>query len=132
MSDRDFLVESSHQAGQLSPRLLGAAHAALTVGYRGQKYSGPGKEEALKKLKRLYKRAGLKWPESKEDSTKKSLSLMELEHKVHHAIKEKMMEVSGVDDEYDMPYCPTDVFVDFAIVKAPSGLYQIPYSFDAE
>src|SRR3990167_6847159 len=122
----------THQGGQLSPRLLGAAHAALTVGWRGQKYSGPGKEEALKKLKRLYRKAGLQWQERKEDSTKKSLSLMELEHKVHHAIKEKMMEVSGVDDEYDMPYCPTDVFVDFAIVKSPNGLYQIPYSFDAE
>ena len=122
----------THQGGQLSHRLLGAAHAALTVGWRGQKYSGPGKEEALKKLKRLYKKVGLQWQERKEDSTKKSLSLMELEHKVHRAIKEKMMEVSGVDDEYDMPYCPTDVFVDFAIVKSPNGLYQIPYSFDAE
>ena len=43
----------THQGGKLSPRLLGAAHAALTVGYRGQKYSGPGKEEAILKLKRL-------------------------------------------------------------------------------
>ena len=118
--------------GNLSPRLLGAAHAALTVGFRGNKYTGPKKEESLSKLKRLYKKAGLSWPERKEDSTKKSLSLMELEHKVHHAIKEKMMEVSGVDNEYDMPYCPTEIFVDFAIVKSPNGLYQIPYSFDAE
>ena len=121
----------THQGGKLSPRLLGAVHAALTVGYRGNKYEGEGKEGALKKLKRLYQKAGLKWPERKEDN-KKSLSLMELEHKVHHAIKEKMMEVGGVEDEYDMPYCPTDVFVDFAIVKSPNGLYQIPYSFDAE
>ena len=138
--DREFLVVEDggkqhlpvYKDGKLSPRLLGAAHAALTVGYRGNKYAGPGKEEAIKKLKRLYRKAGLQWQERKEDSAKKSLSLMELEHKVHHAIKEKMMEMSGVDDEYDMPYCPTDVFVDFAIVKSPNGLYQIPYSFDAE
>jgi len=115
----------THQGGQLSPRLLGAAHAALTVGWRGQKYSGPGKEEALKKLKRLYKKAGLKWQESNEGA-KKTISLFDLEQKVRCAVKDKMMEATGADDEWDMPYCPIDVFVDFAIIKAPAGLYQVP------
>jgi len=137
--DREFLVIEEdgkqhlpvYKDGKLSPRLLGAAHAALTVGYRGNKYAGPGKEEALSKLKRLYKKAGLKWQESKEGA-KKTISLFDLEQKVRQAVKDKMMEATGADDEYDMPYCPIDVFVDFAIIKAPAGLYQVPYSIDAE
>ena len=53
--------------GKLDTRLLGAAHAALLSpgGHRGQPYSGPGKEGAIAKLKRLYKEAGLDWPEGK-------------------------------------------------------------------
>lgn len=47
--------------GKFDPHLAGAAKAALTVGYRGNKYQGPGKEQALSKLKRLYKEHGLKW-----------------------------------------------------------------------
>jgi hypothetical protein len=35
-------------------RLMGAAWAALHGGYRGNTYQGPGKTEALAKLKRLY------------------------------------------------------------------------------
>jgi len=137
--DKEFLVVEEdgtqhlpvYKAGQLSPRLLGAAHAALTVGYRGNKYEGPGKEGAISKLKRLYKKAGLKWPESKEGA-KKTISLFDLEQRVRQAVKEKMMDATGADDEYDMPYCPVDVFIDFAIIKAPAGLYQVPYSIDAE
>src|SRR3990167_5220249 len=63
--------------GNISPRLLGAAHAALTVGFRGNKYIDPNKEEALTKLKRLYRKAGLKWPESKEGA-KKRIALVDL------------------------------------------------------
>lgn len=48
--------------GQINKRLCGAAHAALTVGYRGNTYNGPNKEKALAKLKRIYKREGMKWP----------------------------------------------------------------------
>ena len=137
--DREFLVVEEdgkqhlpvYKDGKLSPRLLGAAHAALTVGYRGNKYAGPGKEEALTKLKRLYKKAGLKWQESKEGE-RKTISLFDLEQKVRCAVKDKLMEATGADEEYDMPYCPIDVFVDFAIIKAPAGLYQVPYSIDAE
>ena len=137
--DREFLVVEEdgtqhlpvYKGGQLSPRLLGAAHAALTVGFRGNKYEGPGKEGAISKLKRLYKKAGLKWPESKEGA-KKTISLFDLEQKVRQVVKDKMMEATGADEEYDMPYCPIDVFVDFAIIKAPAGLYQVPYSIDAE
>lgn len=49
-------------SGKLDTRLLGAAHAALTKGFRGNKYGGPNKQAALARLKRLYSQAGLDWP----------------------------------------------------------------------
>ena len=52
--------------------LMGAAAAALTVGYRGNKYDGPGKSEALAKLKELYKSEKMPFP---GDKAGKSLSL---------------------------------------------------------
>lgn len=47
--------------GKVNRRLMGAAKAALTVGYRGNKYAGPGKAKALAKLKALYKSEGMEW-----------------------------------------------------------------------
>jgi len=41
--------------GKPDHRLMGAAWAALHGGYRGNKYEGPNKQEAIKKLKALYK-----------------------------------------------------------------------------
>lgn len=51
--------------GSVSHRLMGAAKAALTdpSGFRGQRYQGPDKEKALRKLKALYKGEGLEWEE---------------------------------------------------------------------
>lgn len=60
-------------AGKISPRHLGAAHAALTKGFRGRKYGGPGKGKALAKLRNLYKQAGMKWPD--EASTKEKSAM---------------------------------------------------------
>lgn len=42
--------------------LMGAAWAALHEGYRGNRYEGPGKEEAIRKLKALYKDEGMDMP----------------------------------------------------------------------
>jgi len=50
--------------GTADRRLMGAAKAALTVGYRGQKYEGPDKSAALSKLKAMYEDEGLTWSES--------------------------------------------------------------------
>lgn len=50
--------------GKPDHRLMGAAWAALHNGYRGKKYSGPNKEEAIKKLKAMYKREGMETPMS--------------------------------------------------------------------
>lgn len=41
-------------SGAVDHGLMGAAWAALHGGYRGNKYQGPNKGEALAKLKRLY------------------------------------------------------------------------------
>jgi phage I-like protein len=48
--------------GKLDHRLMGAAWAALHAGYRGNRYEGPGKQEAVAKLKRLYESEGLELP----------------------------------------------------------------------
>ena len=48
--------------GKLSHRLMGAAWAALHGGYRGNKYEGPGKAQAIAKLKKLYAQEGMDTP----------------------------------------------------------------------
>jgi hypothetical protein len=45
--------------------LMGAAWAALHSGYRGSKYAGPKKSEAIKKLKALYKSEKMQTPAEK-------------------------------------------------------------------
>ena len=47
-------------------RLMGAAWAALHGGYRGNKYEGPGKQEAIDKLKKLYEAEKMPLPGEKE------------------------------------------------------------------
>lgn len=53
--------------GDLDHRLMGAAWAALHGGYRGNRYEGPGKEEAIRKLRRLYEQEGLEVPKADWD-----------------------------------------------------------------
>jgi hypothetical protein len=53
--------------GTINHRLLGAAWAALHGGYRGNKYEGPNKEQAKKKLRQLYAQAGLDTPSEKAE-----------------------------------------------------------------
>ena len=52
--------------GKPDHRLMGAAWAALHGGYRGNKYSGPGKAEAIAKLERLYKSEGMTVPTKRD------------------------------------------------------------------
>jgi len=51
-------------AGDLDHRLMGGAWAALHGGYRGNVYEGPGKAEALAKLKRLYASEDMETPKA--------------------------------------------------------------------
>jgi phage I-like protein len=55
-------------SGALNHTLMGAAWAALHGGYRGNKYEGPGKAEALAKLKELYESEGMELPTEARDS----------------------------------------------------------------
>jgi len=48
--------------GKADHNLMGAAWAALHEGYRGNKYQGPNKSEAIRKLKALYKSEGMDLP----------------------------------------------------------------------
>lgn len=48
--------------GKLDRRLMGAAWAALHKGFRGQKFEGPGKQEAIDRLKKFYKQANAEPP----------------------------------------------------------------------
>ncbi|MGH9351865.1 MAG: phage protease [Terriglobia bacterium] len=50
--------------GKPDHRLMGAAWAALNGGYQGNKYEGPGKQEAIGKLKSLYKSERIMTPNS--------------------------------------------------------------------
>lgn len=54
--------------GKVDHTLMGAAWAALHGGYRGNVYEGPGKQEAIAKLKRLYESEGMAVPSEKETS----------------------------------------------------------------
>ena len=73
----DFLVAEDEESpstwrlqvkknGKPDRRLMGAAKAALTSpgGFRGEKYSGPDKAGALRKLKALYKSEGVDFGEA--------------------------------------------------------------------
>lgn len=53
--------------GKPNHRLMGAAWAALNSsgGHRGNKYEGPNKEQAKKKLKQIYAREGMDTPSEK-------------------------------------------------------------------
>ncbi len=48
--------------GTPNHQLMGAAWAALHEGYRGNRYEGPGKQDAISKLKRLYASEGMDTP----------------------------------------------------------------------
>ncbi len=74
--------------GKPDHRLMGAAWAALHGGYRGNKYEGPDKAAALKKLKALYKSEKLDLPSESAEVPDSNLS-----------------EMYGYETD-DMPYVP--------------------------
>lgn len=61
-SDRSTWHLPVKKDGKPDHRHMGAAWAALHGGYRGHKYAGPAKAQAIKKLKQLYKQEGLQTP----------------------------------------------------------------------
>lgn len=76
--------------GKPDHRLMGAAWAALHGGYRGQKYAGPEKAQAISKLKSLYKQEGMEVPmgESQKETTQTIAEMfMSLGDFINHIIK---------------------------------------------
>lgn len=63
--------------GKVNHNLMGAAWAALHGGYRGNKYAGPGKQEAISKLTALYKKEGLDLPEAMREADVKEPAKVE-------------------------------------------------------
>ncbi|HLI03855.1 MAG TPA: phage protease [Terriglobia bacterium] len=69
--------------GKPDHRLMGAAWAALHKGYRGNKYEGPNKAEALRKLTAMYHAEGLDLPS--ETSSEDPRQVFELSDLAAHA-----------------------------------------------
>jgi len=58
----------TRKVGKLDHGLMGSAWAALHGGYRGNKYEGPNKSQAIAKLKKLYESEGMDTPSEKGDT----------------------------------------------------------------
>lgn len=63
--------------GKPNHKLMGDAWAALHGGFRGNKYTGPNKAEAIEKLKAVYKSEGMDTPDEKD-------SFPDLDHRRAH------------------------------------------------
>ncbi len=69
--------------GKLDHGLMGSAWAALHSGFRGNKYEGPKKAQAIAKLKKLYESEGMDTPGTKD---------IEIDEKVGKRIKQSMKD----------------------------------------
>lgn len=67
-SPSSWHLQVKDENGEIDHRLMGAAFAALTKGYRGNKYEGPEKAKALTALKALYKAEGMDLPADNAES----------------------------------------------------------------
>lgn len=68
--------------------LMGAAWAALHGGYRGNKYEGPNKQEAIDKLKALYKSEGMETPSENSSATEAEDASARKEQQLAEATKD--------------------------------------------
>ncbi len=68
----------THKNGKPDHGLMGGAWAALHGGYRGNKYEGPGKAEAIAKLKALYKSEGIEPPSETASEAHFAITLADL------------------------------------------------------
>jgi len=59
--------------GKPDHNLMGAAWASLHGGYRGNKYDGPNKQDAIEKLKKIYDAEKMPYPDEKSANVKRSL-----------------------------------------------------------
>ena len=119
-----------NQKGETDHRLMGAAWAALHGGYRGNKYEGSGKAEALGKLKKLYKAEGLETP-----SEGKSVSIQDLVYDLRSAWERQWQDEDDAPQEYpdecDASYFAPpvmDVLEDAIVIHVKGKEWKVPYT----
>jgi len=119
--------------GKPDHNLMGAAWAALHGGFRGNKYEGPGKMEALSKLKKLYKSENLDTPtamsaryrlKTEKDVTANELSFSDITSQLQALISEKL----NPSDAPGYSLYIMDVFPDGRVIYCMGGgYYQLQY-----
>lgn len=121
--------------GKPDRRLMGAAKAALTVGYRGNKYEGPDKAEALRKLRAMYKAEELEWSESAVEQARnlieQALTLLSDIHEDDKPIEDAMAEstlteastghVIGIEEKEVDGGRLTPLTLDIAVIEPGPG-----------
>lgn len=109
------------ESGAADHTVMGAAWAALHSGFRGNKYEGPGKAEAMTKLKKLYKSEGMDWP----GATKATESLDEQSNNARQAFWDQYGEPLR---EKLMGCYVLEVYSDHIIAQVGDKMYSIDYS----
>jgi hypothetical protein len=139
--------------GKVSHSHMGAAWAALHGGYRGNKYTGPGKAGAIAKLKALYKAEGMTAPQESfavpesgasllfeaDGVTQKSGSFDSIRYRIQSALDDARnagadLDLDGDDDSgYNGSSCwVMDVFPSTVVYSMDGDLFQCDYSDDGE
>jgi hypothetical protein len=90
--------------GKVSHRLMGAAWASLHSGFRGNKYEGPNKSQAIAKLKKLYASEGMDTPDESDDKAGKRVktSMKEKLNALWDTFKE-FMDWANEADKDELP-----------------------------
>lgn len=98
-------------SGDPDHRLMGAAWAALHGGYRGNRYEGPGKAEAIAKLTRMYDAEGMDVPKADWNgetkagrvlSRRNAEAIMEALNKLNDVLKDAgLLETAASDSASD-------------------------------
>lgn len=116
--------------GKPDHRLMGGAWAALHGGFRGNKYEGPAKADALAKLKKLY--ADEEMPEPGEG---KALPTESMNEQMEDLFKEFERQFSPML-AMPVPTMPEEsahikeAFADYVIAEQAEVYYRVPYSTD--
>ena len=142
-----YLVAGGHLPVN-NNRQMGAAWAALHGGYRGNKYEGPDKAKAIKKLKAMYKSKGMKTPSESfalageffNESLAKSDSFDSIRCAVGDAINAKIRAGIDMDCDDDGPQDAIDgcyawvcdIFPEQVVYSMEGELFQCDYSVDAD
>jgi hypothetical protein len=113
-------------AGKPDPRLMGAAWAALHGGYRGNKYTGPGKAKAIAKLKAMYKKENMDTPTANEKEITRFCLTAANQNDYSHDDIASMIREALMEEDQGCYYYLSDVYDDFFIYTAEMKMYVPP------